>query len=120
MTAGWVAAVAAGATAGGAFVIWLTRLLWHTLQRTIRFLDEFFGEAARDGMPARPGVIARLAALEAGQRSIVAETRPNGGTSLRDVVHRTAADVAVIKDRQAEMKAQIQKHMPPDERNDSR
>jgi hypothetical protein len=112
----WVAALAALAGLLGAFALWLARLLWHTLQRTIHLLDDYFGRPADGDVPARPGVMARLGALEGLVQEIRAETQPNGGSSLRDVVHRIAADVADVKDEQARLKTQIELRNPT-ERN---
>jgi hypothetical protein len=39
--------------------------------------------------------------------AIKAETRPNGGNSLRDVVHRTARDVAEIRHEQAAVRTRL-------------
>ena len=64
---------------------------------------------AHNGLEATPGVVARLAALEKLGEKLVDETQPNGGNSLRDVVHRTSLDVAAIKDEQGRLRAQIEK-----------
>ena len=56
--------------------------------------------------------MARLAEHEKLLGKLIAETEPNGGNSLRDVVARTAADVAGIKDEQARLRAQIGKGAP--------
>ncbi|KWX00785.1 hypothetical protein LI90_1808 [Carbonactinospora thermoautotrophica] len=70
---------------------WTIRLL----RGVDSFLDDWRGTEARPGVPARPGVLARLGALElrvdeiAGRLGDVErELRLNGGTSLRDAVHR--------------------------------
>jgi hypothetical protein len=52
--------------------------------------------------------MARLASAEEALARVVAETTPNGGRSLRDVVARTAADVADIKQDQASMRRRIE------------
>jgi len=114
----WVAAIAAASTGAGAFLLWLLRLLWRTVRRTIQFLDDFFGEPPRDGLPPRRGVMATLAEHEKLLSRLVAETEPNGGTSLRDVVARTAQDVADVLDEQTAVRARLEafdaKHAGPD------
>ena len=46
--------------------------------------------------------------------AIKAETRPNGGSSLRDVVHRTADDVVEIRDEQKRLREQLERRNPPE------
>lgn len=104
----WATVAIAGAVAvctGGA---WLGRRLWRLLSGTTRFLDEYFGTEPHAGGPGQPGVAARLAELEKHMRQLLAETRPNGGTSLRDIVNRTATDVMQIKDEQGKQRAQLE------------
>ena len=48
-----------------------------------------------------PKIRAAITSLQQEVAEIKAETRPNGGSSMRDVVVRTAEDVAQIKDEQA-------------------
>lgn len=70
------------------------------------FIDDWNGEGARPGVPARPGVMARLASIEeqtavlpAVQQRIAAvehELKPNSGGSLRDAVDRVEAHTARI------------------------
>ena len=48
-----------------------------------------------------PKVRAAITSLQQEVAEIKAETRPNGGSSMRDVVARTAADVSDIKHAQA-------------------
>lgn len=63
--------------------------------RLSRFLDDWYGEPARPGFPARPGVLERVASIE-GQvgafdrrmTGVEYELRENGGASLRDAVNR--------------------------------
>ncbi|MCP2168140.1 hypothetical protein [Goodfellowiella coeruleoviolacea] len=50
--------------------------------------DDWLGEPERDGVPARPGVMERLAAIEQRVTVIEHEVRPNSGASLRDAVDR--------------------------------
>ena len=55
-------------------------------------LDDWRGEPERPGVPGRPGVMTRLAKIEA-------ELRPNHGSSLRDAVNRIEAAVQRIGER---------------------
>lgn len=87
---------------------WGLRHAWRILRQVTHFLDAFFGEPARDGLPARPGVMARLGSLEDLVAHVVAETKPDHGQSLRDVVARTATDVATIKVDQGEMRRRME------------
>ena len=94
MTAAWVSALA-----GVAIVIlsakplrWAFRLLIGTHE----FLVDW------------PKMKADIAGLQQEIAEIKAETRPNGGHSLRDVVHRTADDVAQIKHEQAGVRTRLE------------
>lgn len=80
--------VALGLLAGGVTVLWQ---LARFLKRLGDVSDDWNGEPARDGVPGRPGVMARLGAIEA-------ELHPNHGSSLRDAVDRVAATVARLED----------------------
>lgn len=53
-------------------------------------VDDWFGEPARprQGVSARPGVMARLSAQDARLARIEAQLHRNGGSSLADGVHR--------------------------------
>jgi hypothetical protein len=55
-----------------------------------------------------------IADLQHEVAAVKAETRPNGGNSLRDVVHRTAADVADIKDEQSRLRTLVELRHPPE------
>lgn len=103
MSAAWVAAIAAvlAALAAAQPLRWMFRLLIGTHE----FLVEW------------PKMRAAITGLQAEVAEIKAETRPDGGNSLRDVVHRTADDVAGIKDEQARLRAQLeQRTLPPEGR----
>lgn len=118
MSAAWLTALSALIAAIGGVVVWALRLAFRLTSRTMRFLDDYFGEPAREGVAARPGVMARLAAMERSLAEVRAETKPNGGHSLRDVVHRTANDVADIKTDQAAMRARIEQFEQQRQRRD--
>lgn len=108
MSAAWLTALAALVTAIGGLVVWGLRQVWRLITRTMRFLDDWAGEAPRPGVPARPGVMARLLAMERAVVEVRAETKPNGGSSLRDVVHRTANDVSDVKTDVGELRRRIE------------
>jgi hypothetical protein len=57
------------------------------------FLGDWKGEPARAGVEARPGVMESIASLRQQVAAIQAETRPNGGASLRDAVVRIETEM---------------------------
>jgi hypothetical protein len=78
----WAVTIAGGVTTLSAAVA----LAWRTTQSVFRFwrklvwfLDDCFGEPARNGQPAKPGMLERIAAIEN-------QLKPNGGQALRDRV----------------------------------
>lgn len=105
MSPEWVAALVALVVAVCAGLGWVLRWAWRILRRVVHFLDDYAGQPARDGRPAVPGFMARLSAVEEQLRLVVAETSPNHGTSLRDVVHQTAADMVLVKQQLERMSA---------------
>ncbi|MBX6383771.1 MAG: hypothetical protein IRZ07_12480 [Microbispora sp.] len=74
-------------------------------RRLVHFLDDWFGEAPRPGVPGRPGFPDRLGKVETAVKGlreeigeireqvaeIVHELHPNAGSSLRDAVNRIEA-----------------------------
>lgn len=103
-----VAALTAIAAATFTFLAWAASCAWRVIRRTMHFLDDWLGEPAHDGLPVKPGVMARLRSVEEQVARIVAETTLNGGGSLRDVVARTAVDVADIKHEQAGVRTRLE------------
>ncbi|MYR61126.1 hypothetical protein GTY54_34515 [Streptomyces sp. SID625] len=82
---------------GGAvtLVVGVAGTLWRVLRgvshltgRAGQFLDDWYGEGPRPGVPSRPGVMERLGVLEDYLRSVQHEVKPNSGHSLRDAVDR--------------------------------
>lgn len=108
MDPAWLTAAIALVAAVFGAVAWAVRWAWRILRRITHFLDDYAGQPARDGMPARPGFMARLASAEEALAHVVAETKPNHGQSLRDMVVRTAADVAEIKTEQAAVRTRLE------------
>jgi uncharacterized small protein (DUF1192 family) len=108
LTPAWLTALVTLVTLAGGFAVWTARHLWKMFRRGTRFLDDFFGEPAREGLPAKPGVMARLGSVEELAGRVAAEMTFNHGASLRDIVHQTASDVRDLKDNQQAVSAQIQ------------
>lgn len=63
-----------------------------------------------------PRMKADIADLRNEVAAIKAETRPNGGNSMRDLVYKTAEAVGDIKHEQARIRSQIELRQPPPER----
>lgn len=76
--------------------------VWDKLRKAGRLADDLTGEPARPGFPASPGVLERMAGIEAALAPVLtrldsmenrlaaveAQMHPNGGSTLRDAVDR--------------------------------
>lgn len=94
---GWIALVALMAV-----IAFLWAKVWPVVSRFVHFLDDFIGEKARPGVPARPGVMERLQALEEALDEIRYHVQPNGGRSAHDrLVARVDALVARLDEHMA-------------------
>jgi hypothetical protein len=120
MDPAWATALIALVAAVFGAVAWAARWAWAILRRIVHFLDDFGGQPARDGLPARPGLMARMESVEQSLAHVVTETSPNHGTSLRDIVIRTAADVADIKHEQAGVRTRLELLQGEQARRDER
>lgn len=94
-----------GVPALDAFLLWATVAtivgtlgtgLWRFIRAASRiakrvnvFFDDWYGEEARPGFPARPGVLERVRGIEARIQGVHHELQRNGGESLRDAVDLT-------------------------------
>ncbi|MFF3096838.1 hypothetical protein [Streptomyces cyaneofuscatus] len=81
--------------AGVGAMLWrLGRGLTATWARLDQFMEDWYGEGPRPGVPARPGVLERISGIEGWMRRVEHELHPNAGGSLRDAVdqanHRLA------------------------------
>jgi hypothetical protein len=103
----WVTAAIAFFTALGALLVWMLRWAWRIISRIIRFLDDYFGTPGHEGVPARPGVMSRLQSVEQTLATVAAETKPNNGTTLRDVLHDTRDDVSEVKNTVADLSKRV-------------
>lgn len=102
----WIGASAAAI--GAVLAAKPLRWAWRLLSGTHDFLADWGGKPDHNGLPATPGVMARLGAVEKVLEKVLHETTPNGGGNLRDLVARTALDVADIRDEQARLREQIE------------
>ena len=108
MNPAWVASLTALTVAVFGLIGWGARHGWRLLRGTYEFLDEWGGKPAHRGLPATPGVVAQLAEHEKLLSKLVAETQPNGGSSLHDVMARTERAVEEIRAEQAKMRARME------------
>jgi hypothetical protein len=88
----------------GSAAVWIGRRIWRFQMRMIRFLDDFLGIPERPGVPGSQGVMSRLRSVEEitnvtadSVRIVLAETRPNDGHSMRDVLHHTSKEVGQVR-----------------------
>lgn len=72
--------LAAAITALGVILV-AAKKVGSFIRRFVHVFDVIVGREASDGIPALPGISARLAAIEY-------ELKPNGGASLKDQVNR--------------------------------
>lgn len=107
MSPAWVTALLALISAVVAAGAWALRTSWRYGTKIVRFLDDFLGVPEHDGIPGRLGIPARLAKVETLIEQVAAETKPNGGTSIKDVLHKTAADVSDMKQSLSRMDGQV-------------
>lgn len=88
----WLQVIATSASAAAA----VSGLVWRTVVLPLRriavrqeeFRSDWDGTSPRPGVPGRPGVMVRLAGIEARVEQVEHELRPNSGGSLRDAVDR--------------------------------
>ena len=71
-------------------------------------------QGTHDFITEWPKMREAIAELRTEVAAIQAETQPNGGNSMRDFIHRTARDVADIKDEQVRLRTQIELRHPPE------
>ena len=102
MDPAWITAIVALAVAGVLLAVKPLRWAYRLLIGTHEFLTDW------------PKMKTDIAGLQNEVAEVKAETRPNGGNSLRDIVHRTAADVAEIKHEQAKLRTRIELRQPPE------
>jgi len=78
----------------GAFIVIGKAAVWLivVMRKFARLVDDLTGEPPRPGAPeGRPGMLDRLASIEARVAKVEQQMEPNGGLSLRDAVDRLAS-----------------------------
>ncbi|MDX3237193.1 hypothetical protein PV392_16245 [Streptomyces sp. ME03-5709C] len=87
----------AAALAGIGALAWRV-VRWAVLlgRRTNQFIDDFYGEEARPGVPARPGLMERMSGMEERLAAVYHEVFPNDGGSLRDAVDQANARLRLM------------------------
>ncbi|MEU5330928.1 hypothetical protein [Streptomyces parvus] len=80
---------AAVAISGALALVWRASRSFRRIGAKVEdFVDDWQGTGPRPGVPARPGVMTRLGAIEERLARVEHELHPNSGSSLRDAVDR--------------------------------
>lgn len=76
--------------------VWTVRKIAPVARKLGHLVDDLVGEPERPGVPARPGLMERMEAVETKAEIIRHEMYPNSGKSLRDKLDQTSAAVDVL------------------------
>lgn len=90
----WQNLLVSGALLAGLYLRFRPRL-----KRLSQLLEDWHGTDARPGVPARPGVMVRLEALEQRTAVLEKELRPNGGGSIKDQITSMTEQLSEIGKR---------------------
>lgn len=88
-----IVGVVVGLATLGAFGATLGRWTWRLTRRLIHLLDDLQGEEPRPGVPARPGLMERMHAIEI----LATELAPNSGGSIKDWTRLKDVQLAEIQ-----------------------
>lgn len=97
-----------------AVLVWLAVKLkkavstvWPFIRKLVTVVEDLFGTEARPGVPARPGLMTRMAKSEENDVAITTtlaehskallELQPNHGGSMKDVLKATREDLAALR-----------------------
>jgi hypothetical protein len=107
----WVSAAAALATALVLLTGWMVKRLWQFFTKLTHFLDDYNGEPAdpAQGKDERPGVMLRLQRLEVTAKETSVQVHINSGTTLRDAVQRTEANVEKLQETVNSIQEEVRK-----------
>lgn len=88
-------------------MVWIKKYVWPIIRKTLQFLEDWNGESERPGVPARKGLMERLASIEY-------EFQPNSGASFSDkltkIVTEQATHIEQIQALQKDVKS-IKAHL---------
>ncbi len=73
-------------------------------KRQDEFESDWYGEPARAGVDARPGMMERV-------RNIEKELHPNGGSTMRDAINETRATTGELRTGFGELRAAFDGHL---------
>lgn len=88
----------------GSFLIWMGSKLLPVIRKGTRVLDDFLGEPARPGIPARPGVIEALAGTRHDLDLVKKQVQNSHTTNFRDDLDKKASgeDLARVESKLTE------------------
>lgn len=109
MDPAWIVAATSLAALLAALFGWILRKMFRGLRLLVRFTDDYFGEPAAPGRPARPGVMTRLDRLEEIQSDISAQVHLNSGGSLKDSAMRTERGMEDLKKSVRELSEKVER-----------
>lgn len=84
------AAVVAVLSGGSAVLTFITVKVWPFVRKLNHFVDDVAGEPARRGVPARPGLMERMATVETDLRIVKAEVKNSHSSNLRNDLDQVA------------------------------
>lgn len=90
----------------GSFLVWLGSKLLPQIRKGTRVLDDFLGEPARPGFPARPGVIEALAGMRTDVDLVKKQVQNSHKTNFRDDLDDKASSEDL-----ARVEAKLTEHM---------
>lgn len=87
--------------------VWVVRKFGPAARKQGHLIDDLVGEPERPGVPARPGLMERMKAVESKTEIIRHEMFPNSGKSLRDKLDQTSDVVDTLSGDVTEMNRKL-------------
>lgn len=97
----------------GSFLIWVGSKLLPVIRKGTRVLDDFLGEPARPGIPARPGVIEALAGTRHDLDLVKKQVQNSHKTNFRDDLDGKASkeDVEAVAKALTTLASKLDEHI---------